>query len=101
MRTRLCLIAKVVWGGAIAIAVIGIVALPASAQQNPAASLTAAAPSPASVLPGGLQVAITPYLWLPGLNMTITTPLQRALEIDVSAGAAELLGDLNGIPVPA
>jgi hypothetical protein len=39
MRTRLCLIAKVVWGGAIAIAVIGIVALPASAQQNPAASL--------------------------------------------------------------
>ena len=101
MRTRLCLIAKVVWGGAIAIAVIGIVALPASAQQNPAASLTAAAPSPASVLPGGLQVAITPYLWLPGLDMTITTPLQRASEIDISAGAAELLGDLSGIPVPA
>ena len=39
-----------------------------------------------------------PYLWLPGLNMAIRTPLQREPQINVGAGAFQILGDLNNAP---
>jgi hypothetical protein len=35
---------------------------------------------------------------LAGVNMAITTPLQRASVINISEGAFQLLGDLNAVP---
>ena len=58
---------------------------PAGAQQPPAAN-------------GGLQVLVTPYFWLAGVNATITTPLPRAPEVNASVSAADLLGHLDALP---
>jgi hypothetical protein len=54
-------------------------------------------PLPPSFL-SGLQFIAYPYLWLAGLNLAITTPLQRAPQVNVSIGPGELLGDLNNVP---
>jgi hypothetical protein len=45
-----------------------------------------------------LQLIAYPYLWLPNLNMAITTPLQRAPQVNISAGAGELFSDLRPAP---
>jgi hypothetical protein len=45
-----------------------------------------------------LQVIATPYLWLAGVNATISTPLRRAPTVDTSVGAFQLLGHLDGVP---
>jgi hypothetical protein len=56
-------------------------------------------PAPtASSFASGLQLIAYPYLWLAGLNMAITTPLQRAPQVNVSIGPGEILGDLNNVP---
>jgi len=55
------------------------------------------APPPPSLL-SGLQFIAYPYLWLAGLNMAITTPLQRAPQVNVSIGPGEILSDLNNVP---
>ncbi len=71
---------------------------PAAAQQSPAL-LGPPTPPPAPSGPaGGLQVIVTPYLWLAGVNTAISTPLARAPVVDTSVGAFQLLGHLNGVP---
>ena len=46
--------------------------------------------------PGGTQIFVTPYLWLPGINANIKTPLPRASSIDASVN---LLSHLDGVPL--
>jgi hypothetical protein len=55
-------------------------------------------PPVASSFGSGLQLILHPYLWTPGLNMAITTPLARAPEVNVSASAVDILGKLNNAP---
>ena len=56
-------------------------------------------PPPApTTFASGLQVIAYPYLWLAGLNMAITTPLQRAPQVNISAGAGEIISDINYMP---
>jgi hypothetical protein len=73
----------------------------AFAQQSPDLAapppLVSPSPPPNSFL-SGLQLIAYPYLWLAGLNMAITTPLQRAPQVNVSIGAGEILSDLNNVP---
>jgi hypothetical protein len=57
----------------------------------------AQAPSPPTLL-GGLQLIAYPYFWLAGLNMAITTPLQRAPQVNISAGAGEIISDISYMP---
>jgi hypothetical protein len=67
--------------------------VPASSEPTPLAP----APAP-STFASGLQLILHPYLWTPALNMTITTPLARAPEVNTSASAVEMLGKLNNAP---
>jgi hypothetical protein len=65
---------------------------------EPAPLLPGGPPPPPSLLASGLQVTVTPYLWLAGINAAIDTPLRRAPVVNTSVGAFQLLGDLNGAP---
>src|SRR5271169_2494238 len=56
------------------------------------------APPPPGTLTSGLQVIVTPYLWLANVNAAISTPLARAPVVDTSVGAFQLLGHLDGVP---
>ena len=47
----------------------------------------------------GMQFYVTPYLWLSGINATVTTPLVRAPEVSSSVSAIDVLGHFHGIPV--
>jgi hypothetical protein len=72
---------------------------PAPSEFAPPSLVPTPAPPPASsTSAGGLQLILHPYLWTPGLNMAITTPLARAPEVNVSASAVEILGKLNNVP---
>jgi hypothetical protein len=76
---------------------------PAPAYPPPAAAapVLVAPPALPSGAPGfisGLQLIAYPYLWLAGLNMAITTSLQRAPQVNISIGPGEILGDLNNVP---
>lgn len=65
---------------------------------TPAPPLAAAqAPPPPSFL-SGFQLIAYPYFWLAGLDMTITTPLARAPQVNISAGAGEIISDINYAP---
>jgi hypothetical protein len=92
-------------------AAIGTGASAAYAQQYPAPGGPPAPPPlsapvlsqpPALPPPGtptsGLQVIVTPYLWLANVNAAISTPLARAPVVDASVGAFQLLGHLDGAP---
>jgi hypothetical protein len=57
------------------------------------------APPPPGTLTSGLEVSVTPYLWLANVNTAISTPLARAPVVDTSVGAFQLLGHLDGVPV--
>ena len=59
--------------------------------------LPSQAPPPPSLL-GGLQVISYPYFWMAGLNMAITTPLARAPQVNISAGAGEIISDISYMP---
>src|ERR1700724_1931243 len=48
--------------------------------------------------PGGLQILVTPYLWLSGINATIKTPLPQAPEVNSDVSAIDLLSHLSGAP---
>jgi hypothetical protein len=67
-----------------------------------ALALLAAGTRPAgaqdATLPGGMQIFVTPYLWLAGVYATTATPLARVPEVDSSLGPFELLGHLDGAP---
>jgi len=55
-------------------------------------------PAPPGTLTSGLQVSVTPYLWLTGVHTTIDTPLARAPTVDSDVGAFQLLGHLDSVP---
>ena len=91
-----------------AFAVLGIGLRPTAAQQykeptgvpEPTTVLSGAstaAPTP-TTLASGLQVTVTPYLWLAGINAAVGTPLERAPVVNESVGPFELLSKLNGVP---
>ena len=52
-----------------------------------------------ATLPGGMQLFVTPYLWLSGINTTIETPLARASTVTSDVSAIDLLSHLSGVPV--
>jgi hypothetical protein len=90
-------------GAVLAPAVIGAVGRPAGAQQAPAPA------GPPPLLPGGalpaestfasgLQVTVTPFLPLTGINAAISTPLAHAPVVNTSVGAFQLLGHLDAVP---
>jgi hypothetical protein len=84
---------------ALAVAVIGV--RPAHAQQTPPAGPPPALPGgppPPSPLASALQVTVTPYLWLAGINTAIETPLRRAPVVNSDVGAFQLLGHLDAVP---
>jgi hypothetical protein len=81
-RSRDYMLSKI--AGLVALAVLTVGVHRACAQQAPT--------------PGGFQVLVTPYLWLPGVYSTIRTPLQRAPEVNSSVGPFDLLGHLDGVP---
>jgi hypothetical protein len=88
---------------ALALVVLGSVASPAGAQQAPPPSgppplLPGGPAPPPSPLASALQVTVTPYLWLAGINAAIDTPLRRAPVVNTSVGAFQLLGDLKSVP---
>jgi hypothetical protein len=99
----------------IALGVLARGAPPAHAQQYPAPSSTpqgspplglppvlpSGPPPPApppSPLVSGLQVTLTPFLPLTGINAAISTPLARAPVVNASVGAFQLLGHLDAVP---
>jgi hypothetical protein len=103
------------WAAVAVLAALAVGALPVYAQQYAVPSGPAASPPPPGVtttspalLPvsppspttfaSGLQLIVYPYFWLPGLNMAITTPLARAPQVNISAGAGEIISDLNNVP---
>jgi hypothetical protein len=88
---------------ALASAAIETMPGPARAQQAPAPTepsplLPGGPAPPPSPLASGLQVTVTPYLWLAGINAAISTPLRRAPVVDTSVGAFQLLGHLHAVP---
>ena len=48
--------------------------------------------------PGGVQIFVTPYLWLAGINSAIKTPLPRAPEANANVSAIDLLSHLSAVP---
>jgi hypothetical protein len=96
---------------AVLLAAIGTGASAAYAQQYPAPGGPPTSPSPAApvlsqppappppgTLTSGLQVSVTPYLWLSSVHTTINTPLERAPTVDSNIGAFQLLGHLQSVP---
>jgi hypothetical protein len=71
---------------------------PALAQPPAAPPPLVAVPPPNASFASGLQFIAYPYLWLAGINLGITTPLQRIPQVTASAGAGEVIGDLNNVP---
>jgi hypothetical protein len=69
---------------ALALAAIGAGPHPASAQD--------------AATPGGMQILVTPYLWLSGINATTKTPLPREPEVNSDVSAIDLLSHLSGVP---
>jgi hypothetical protein len=49
--------------------------------------------------PDGMQIFVTPYLWLAGVNATIATPLARAPTVTSDVSAIDLLSHLSGFPL--
>jgi hypothetical protein len=57
------------------------------------------APPPAPpTFASGLQLIAHPYLWLAGVNVGLTTPIARVPQVNASAGAFQVLSDLNAVP---
>src|ERR1700737_2444165 len=68
----------------VALAAIGAVLQPARAQE--------------AATPGGMQIFVTPYLWLSGIDATIKTPLPRAPSVTADVSAVDLLSHLSAVP---
>jgi hypothetical protein len=51
-----------------------------------------------SATPGGMQIFVTPYLWLSGIDATIKTPLPRAPEVNSDVSAVDVLSHLSAVP---
>jgi hypothetical protein len=83
-----------------AAAVVGLVLVaaairPAGAQQTVVLPGTMAEPTQ---LPGGVEFIAAPYLWAPGLHMTVTTPIPRASSVNIDLSPLQVLGDLDAVP---
>jgi hypothetical protein len=48
--------------------------------------------------PVGMQILVTPYLWLAGINATIQTPLERAPTVNADVSAIDFLSHLSAVP---
>ena len=48
--------------------------------------------------PGGFQLLVTPYLWLPSVHVTTETPLEREPEVNSDISVFKLLSHLDGAP---
>src|SRR5271167_1639135 len=92
---------------AVLFAAIGTGASDAYAQQYPALGGPSPpapvlsqppAPPPPGMLTSGLQVIVTPYLWLANVNAAISTPLARAPVVDTSVGAVQPVGRRDPSP---
>jgi hypothetical protein len=59
---------------------------------------TGAPPTSPSSPGSGLQVIVTPFLPLTGINSAIGTPLARAPTVNSSVGAFQVLGHLDAVP---
>jgi hypothetical protein len=46
----------------------------------------------------GMQIFVTPYLWLSGINSTILTPLERAPSVTADVSAVDVLSHLSAVP---
>jgi hypothetical protein len=68
----------------VAVAAVAAATLPASAQE--------------AVQPGGMQIFVTPYLWLSGIDATINTPIARASTVNADVSAVDLLSRLSAVP---
>jgi hypothetical protein len=76
-------------------------AVPVYPSPGAGAPVLVAPPAPPPAAPGfasGFQVIAYPYLWFAGLNMAIETPLARAPQVDISAGAGEILSNISTMP---
>jgi hypothetical protein len=51
-----------------------------------------------AMLPGGVQIFVTPYLWLAGIDATIKTPLPQAPSVNSNVSAIDLLSHLSAVP---
>jgi hypothetical protein len=115
---------ELAWGlAAVGIGFMGLAAVAprASAQQYPAPNAPAVTPTPTppsapppyappppltpappapppTTSASDVQLIVYSYLWLPNLNMAVETPLARAPQINISAGAGELYSDLRPAP---
>jgi hypothetical protein len=79
LRQSCRLILSALGGLAVALAAIGAAPHSASAQE-------------AATGPGGMQIFVTPYLWLAGVYVTTQTPLARAPEVNSSVGPLRCWG---------
>ena len=51
-----------------------------------------------SATPGGMQIFVTPYLWLSGIDATINTPVARASTVNADVSAVDVLSHLSAVP---
>jgi hypothetical protein len=51
-----------------------------------------------AIVPGGVQILATPYLWLGGVHETIQTPIPRAPSVSVDISAVDVLQHLSAVP---
>jgi hypothetical protein len=75
-------------------AIVAVVA----AAPVPALARSEASPPSSSALGSGLQVFVTPYFWLAGVDAAIKTPIPQAPTVNVDVGAIQMLSNLDGVP---
>jgi hypothetical protein len=74
----------------ICLLIVGCVALLASIVGRPRAVFAQAI--------GGIEVSVTPYLWMAGPHATIKTPLPNAPTVKSDLSFLDVLGRLDGVP---
>lgn len=74
----------------ICLLIVGCVALLASIVGRPRAVFAQAI--------GGIEVSVTPYLWMAGPHATIKTPLPNAPTVKSDLSFLDVLGHLDGVP---
>jgi hypothetical protein len=79
----------------LALVLVAVGMQPAGAQQ---ATVLPGAMAEPTMLPGGVEFIAAPYLWAPGLHMTVTTPIPRASSVNIDLSPLQVLGDLDAVP---
>jgi hypothetical protein len=87
---------------ALSLAAVGVALGPACAQEmapsEPLPTTLSTVPPQNTIAPG-LQVTVTPYLWLSKINAAIDTPLRRSSVVDANVSGPQLLGNLDAIAI--